>query len=717
MAFFNSFSIRTKVIIAALVVGTMPLAISAGMGIYSAYTLAEEEAHNTLETIRDMKSKQVQNLFETLAAQLRAQASSLETINALNAFNNGVALLEKSSVDVDVNKLRARYTYQAEKTTDAPSGSVERWMNLDTTAQKMQHLYITLNSNAIGAKENLDAASDGSAYSTAHALYHPTFRKFLREFALYDIFMVDAKTGRINYSVFKEVDFSTSLLNGPYAQSELGLVVKEALNSNKPDEVFISNFAAYEPSYNQPAMFMAIPVFNGTQKVGVLAYQIPVEKIFTVMSDRTGLGQTGHSYLVSSEKTAYSNSPLEMGPKVLQPVASHAIEQGLAKQSGGIASTNLKGDHTIAAYAPVNILGNDWAIITEQTTAELYAGVSSLINNIALMSVIILALTVLAGWLFARGLSLPIQTLTTAMNKLAAGDLNANTTITSQDEIGAMAKAFVVFRENAVAKKKADEDSARAAAHQQELSQKVNTSVRTISNQVADISSGNSNLSERTEAQAANVEQTTATMQRITERVQESSQQANKALELVQQTQHNAVNGSKVAVNAINAMDAINTSAAKVAEIISVIDEIAFQTNLLALNAAVEAARAGDQGRGFAVVAGEVRTLAGRSANAAKEIKSLITESVEKTRIGSEQVKQTGIILQDIAKQVVSVDEAMNTIVKALQDQTASITEVNGAVAQIDSFTQQNAALVEESAAASKSVEDQMREIVKLIDA
>lgn len=247
----------------------------------------------------------------------------------------------------------------------------------------------------------------------------------------------------------------------------------------------------------------------------------------------------------------------------------------------------------------------------------------------------------------------------------------------------------------------------------------IETQIKTIASSIntatSDISQGNQNLSERTESQAASIEQTTASMQQITERVNETAQSAREAAEISNATKNSADRGGDVVKTAIHAMSEISESSKKINEIIGVIDEIAFQTNLLALNAAVEAARAGEQGRGFAVVASEVRSLAGRSATAAKEIKDLITDSVKKVESGSMQVNETGQCLDEIINSVQDVTRMVNSITQATQDQASGIDEINRAITQMDSFTQQNASLVEEAASASESLKEQSGMLVEII--
>jgi len=253
------------------------------------------------------------------------------------------------------------------------------------------------------------------------------------------------------------------------------------------------------------------------------------------------------------------------------------------------------------------------------------------------------------------------------------------------------------------------------ATAQRQMEEKISETASHISNATRDIAAGNLNLSERTEAQAANIEQTTASMQQITSTVVANSQNAQNTLQLADQAQTVANKGGKIVTEAIDAMQKITASSTKIANIIGVIDELAFQTNLLALNAAVEAARAGEQGRGFAVVAGEVRSLAQRSAEASKEIRDLIQASVLTVKEGATQVDQTGHCLKDIIGTVNEVKSRVEEIARASSEQTVSLQEINKAITEMDNFTQQNAALVEQAASASKSLEEQASNLDKLV--
>jgi methyl-accepting chemotaxis protein len=243
----------------------------------------------------------------------------------------------------------------------------------------------------------------------------------------------------------------------------------------------------------------------------------------------------------------------------------------------------------------------------------------------------------------------------------------------------------------------------------------IRQSTETIAVASREIASGNADLSGRTESQASSLEETASSMEELTSTVKQNAENARQANQLVVSASDVAVKGGKVVGQVVHTMSSIKDSSRKIADIISVIDGIAFQTNILALNAAVEAARAGEQGRGFAVVAAEVRNLAQRSAGAAKEIKSLIEDSVDKVDVGGKLVDEAGKTMEEIVNSVKRVTDIMSEIAAASQEQSSGIEQVNQAVGQMDEATQQNAALVEEAAAAAESLQDQAAKLAQAV--
>jgi methyl-accepting chemotaxis protein len=310
--------------------------------------------------------------------------------------------------------------------------------------------------------------------------------------------------------------------------------------------------------------------------------------------------------------------------------------------------------------------------------------------------------TVLLGlglaWLLRNWVAKPLAKLNDGVRAIAQGDLSTPMHSDRKDEIGMLTR---------------DAESMR-----QRLADMIGTvrhSVDSIGTASAEIATGNQDLSNRTEQTASNLQNTASSMDSLTNTVRQTADSARTANQLVSSASTAAARGGEVVGQVVSTMDEINTSSKKINDIIGVIDGIAFQTNILALNAAVEAARAGEQGRGFAVVAGEVRTLAQRSAEAAKEIKSLIGASVDKVEIGSRLVQEAGTSMDEIVASVQRVSDIIGEISAASAEQRDGIAQVNGAVTQLDQMTQQNAALVEESAAAAESLKDQAHKLNEVV--
>ncbi|MEG1324391.1 MAG: methyl-accepting chemotaxis protein [Janthinobacterium sp.] len=365
------------------------------------------------------------------------------------------------------------------------------------------------------------------------------------------------------------------------------------------------------------------------------------------------------------------------------------LQEGKSETAGIFLLTQLRYPQEKFLTALTAMAGFQESLMAAEGKQALADGRMAIILTLSL-SVAATLIAIVLAIRISRSISRPIAEAVTVAQRVAAGDLSVSIDARGNDETGLLLRALKDMNDNL-----------------QGIVARVRHGTDAIAHGSREIASGNMDLSSRTEQQASSLEETASSMEELTSTVKQNGENARQANQMAQSASSVASKGGQVVAEVITTMDSINASSKKIVDIISVIDGIAFQTNILALNAAVEAARAGEQGRGFAVVATEVRNLAHRSAAAAKEIKILIDDSVHQVGLGSTLVNQAGSTMEEIVSSVRRVTDIMAEITSASSEQVAGIEQINQAITEMDAVTQQNAALVEEAAAASEALQDQ----------
>lgn len=384
-------------------------------------------------------------------------------------------------------------------------------------------------------------------------------------------------------------------------------------------------------------------------------------------------------------------------------VASFNKVRGLVSDGQRAQATEVMNNETLPAIdalqAPITALSDFQRQVVTEGNAEVQGRIQQAQTLMYTLAVLGMLAGVFAARLISRSITRPLNQAVDLAQRVAAGDLSSQLDVQGRDELAQLLRALQDMNGSLT-----------------QIVSRVRQGSDTISTATSEIASGNLDLSQRTEEQASSLQQIAASLEQLTATVQQNMESGRYANQIASSAADVALKGGGVVSQVVHTMEAINTSSGKIADIIGLIDGIAFQTNILALNAAVEAARAGEQGRGFAVVAAEVRSLAGRSAEAAKEIKSLIETSVGNVQQGCRLVEQAGGTMDEIVVSVRRVADIMSDLTHAAQDQSAGISQISQAMGQMDQVTQGNAALVEQAAAAAQSLEHQARSLVESVN-
>lgn len=622
---------------------------------------------------------------------------------------------------------------------------------------------IQKNKHPLGAKNELTDMSNYSSYNRSHKAFHSSFNYYLQQFGYYDIFIADSESGDIVYSVFKELDYTTSLIDGPYKNTAIGEVFKQANQATDANFVAISDFSPYPPSYQDPAAFIASPIFENGKKIAVLIFQMPIDNINEVMTHHqnwsdSGLGHSGETYLVAQDKTLRSLSRFLIEDKNaylqtlkeasvsnsvidkinakntsigLQPANSPKISEALAGNSGFNIYSDYRGISVLSAYAPVKIQGLQWIILSEIDVSEAFEPAEKLTDSILKLSITITAILVsiglVVGFLFASATTKPIIRLSEAINDIEANsDLTKRLVVTSDDEIGMEANSLNLMLEKFhTGILQVSKASLQIAEASEETSTITNQTSSTIFEQKS-----------QTQQVATAITQMSATVQEVSINISNTAQAAEQANNettigqaIVEKTVSAIEELSAYIENASAVIHQVEQDSENINSVMEVIRSIAEQTNLLALNAAIEAARAGEQGRGFAVVADEVRTLAGRTQKSTQEIHQMIEklqsgavqavkamdESNEKAHSVTEQANKAGTSLSVIADAVSRINDMSTQIASAAEEQNSVNEDINKNIVSINDMAEETATGAEQTTEAANKLAQLAEELNMMV--
>ena len=627
-----------------------------------------------------------------------AQESSGQSLRSTLAARSEALAAYLNSIEQDMRAVAA-----SPMTVDAVRELTIGWTQLGNKARSdLQKSYIADNPHPTGQKEKLDAAPGTAIYHRAHGRYHPWFRTFLQERGYYDIFLFDMK-GNLVYTVFKELDYATNLINGEYAETDLGNAYKAAASDTSQGTLHFYDFKPYAPSHGAPASFISTPVYSEGTKVGVLVFQMPIDRINKVMGSTVGLGETGEALIIGGDHLMRNQSRFSEEPTILKAkVENEAVDAALSGAEG-LVLTNTYRNADMRIYArPFEFLGAKWALVAVIADQEINAPIAAMRDNIAVVAAVCLLVIIVIGMFVARSVTKPVTALTTTMRRLAEGDLDVELAgVGRRDEIGEMSSAVQVFKDNAIRTRQLEADQ-REQREQAEADQKrvmseladdfeakvgsIAQTVASSSTQMRGTAREMTGLAEGSTAKAAMVaaaaeeastnvqtvasaaEEMSASIGEIGGRITEASRSATEAVDVVQRTREQVTKLAETAGN--------------IGQVVELISGIAEQTNLLALNATIESARAGDAGKGFAVVANEVKALASQTSKATETISTNILEVQEAT---DQAVNSMG----DVTNIIENVHAVSAAVAAAMEEQQAVTQEIARSVQEAAAGTQQ----------------------------
>ncbi|WP_434613932.1 methyl-accepting chemotaxis protein [Tabrizicola sp. M-4] len=639
---------KWKISIALLLAGLLPMAIVMKIDIDRLASLSQETVTEEIQTSAELRGAAIERYFGDLVDLGTGLAKMPEKVKLLADLDEAADELGlPGAVEPDMAALQARYAHQRENTPGATEADSARWMaGLDPVGAALQHLYIGKNKAKVGQKQMLNDARDGSRYSQMHAALHPVFRDFMERHGFYDILFVEPHEGRVIYSVYKEVDFGTSLTTGPYAATGLGGAVQAMLKSQGQEPYLVTDFEAYEPSYGAQAFFLVVPVKERRTLVGVMIFQLPIDFGTAILAPSEYERETLDAFILGQEGGVRSAPRFAEGMDLAAPVPGVIAAAAAAGERGAMVAPDHRGVEVVAAYRPLEIPGLDWSILTMVERAEVMAVADEATRSAMTTGVVVAVVVVLAGLLLSFWLLRPIKRLGTEFQSRTS------------EVIGSLRTAALQARGAAETMAATAEETSRQTSHVKEGSELT----------AADVS-----------GVAAAVEQLSSSINEVVAGIQETNALAGDA--------------ALRAEDAATLLAELEKVAGRITGIVTLINDVARQTNLLALNAAVEASHAGAAGRGFAVVASEIRKLAARTTESTDEIAGEVRSVLSAVKRNSEAMRAIAASIGQVNDQARGIASAATQQGEVTHDIAERMSRTAGRVGQSnDSLTEVQAA-------------------------
>jgi len=742
--------IRGRLVIAFLLCGIAPLMTISLINLWNlqkgfnsvrahASDALTKEVTAGLVAARDDRKQAIEDYLHTIRDQVISMSEDRMIVNYMKEMTAGLenriaeTAVSPEQIEQMRGELAAYYErvfageYRKQTKSDIPLS--EKLSRLSPQAIAAQHAYIVKNPNKLGEKQLLDSAGD-TRYDQLHREVHPVLANFIERFGYYDLFLIEPKNGDVVYSVFKELDYATSLVNGHCRDTNLAKVFRQACGLTNPDDFCLVDFENYWPSYEAPASFIASPIFDNNQLIGVLVYQMPISRINDVMGRKLHVGTTAESYLIGPGNRLRSDTRSGGEFSIVEScrstdnrgqIFSDSASAALKGETGVMASTNYLGKPVLSAYSPLEVLGLNWGVLCEVEQSEALASVALMgdvtgtVRNSILKWTSAASLMAIFGiaavaFMVIRRLMKPIDETVAALADISQGegDLTRRLDEKQIGELGDLARHFNCFAGricdvvrsiagNATTLTQASVDLAASSTQLSQGAAESKSQSATVSSAAEELSINMENMARSTEELSETIVSVSMAMEEMKTTIVEIAGNAERSAAI-------ATRASTAAEQSDKCVGGMGIAAEEIGKVIQVIQDIAEQTNLLALNATIEAARAGEAGKGFAVVATEVKALAKQTATATDDIRQRIEAMQSSTG-------QAVASIKEITEVVSKVDELNRMIAAAVEEQSITSQQIAQHVSVAADRAQTVARGVTESAVASREITENISRV------